>query len=65
MIPWCTSFYEVESAKGMAKGLRESGRYSKVKLGAYLYEDGKRYCRIYVELEEGYHEQLCGKQRSH
>ena len=52
MIPWCTGHYEVESAKKTAKELRKSGKYKKVRLGYYLVEEGKKYCRIYVEREK-------------
>ncbi len=47
-IPYCTSHFTAESAKAMAKELRASGEYSRVKLGSYLKEEGKTYCKVYV-----------------
>jgi len=49
MIPYCTGHYEIGAAKQMAQELRNSGRCSRVELGSYLKEDGKTYCKIYVE----------------
>lgn len=54
-IPYCTGRYEKNFAKALAKRLRLSVVYEKVRLGAHVHEGGKTYCKIYVlrkELEE-------------
>lgn len=47
-LAWCTSHYTTDFAKTKAKELRAEG--NKVKLGSYLKEDGKSYCKIYIEI---------------
>jgi hypothetical protein len=52
-IAWCTSHYTVEFAHAKAKELRDEGY--KVSYGAYLEEDGKKYCKIYLDLNKTYY----------
>jgi hypothetical protein len=52
-IPYCTGHYTTEYCRKKAKELRGSGEYQSVKLGAYLKEDGKSYCKIYIAIKEG------------
>lgn len=52
-IAWCTSHYTVEFAHAKAKELRDEGY--KVSYGAYLEEDGRKYCKIYLDLNKTYH----------
>jgi hypothetical protein len=49
MIQYTTEHLEVDYAKKLAKELRASGKYKVVKLGSYLKERGKSYCKIYVD----------------
>lgn len=46
-LPYDTSHYTVEACKATAKELRRKGRT--VRLGSYLKEGGRRYCKIYVK----------------
>ena len=51
-IPYWKSHCTSSHAKEVAKELRDSGEYLKVKLGSYLKENGKTYCKIYVITKE-------------
>lgn len=52
-IAWCTSHYTAEFCKQKAKELRQQGY--KVTLGSYLKENGKTYCKIYLEKDINYY----------
>jgi len=52
-IPYCTSYYETGFCKTKARELRQSGEYDAVRLGSYLKENGKTYCKIYVKRKVG------------
>lgn len=51
-IPYCTGRYEKNFARALAKRLRLSTVYEKVRLGAYVQAEGKTYCKIYVLRKE-------------
>lgn len=49
MIQYTKEHLEANYAKELAAELRASGRYKVVKLGSYVKENGKSYCKIYVD----------------
>lgn len=46
-IAWCTGHYRTDFTKKKAKELRWQGY--KVSFGSYVKEDGKTFCKIYIE----------------
>lgn len=42
------TWYEVGFCKELAKKLRKEGDYLGVRLGSYIHENGKVYCKIFV-----------------
>lgn len=52
-IAWCTGHYTTEFTREKAKELREKGY--KVSFGSYIRENGKSYCKIYLEMDFNYH----------
>ena len=53
-MPYCDSYYVLDFCKELARKLRLSNKYQAVKLGCYIKEDNKTYCKIYVSYRPQY-----------
>ena len=57
-IPYCKGHYTLDFCKDLATHLRKLNKYKAVKLGYYIKEDNKTYCKIYVQ-KAGHMKTVC------